>query len=206
MSISKIKTSKCKHYTSDRIVSAFLDKKIMQAKVTFMDERGTERTFPVTKDEFAHIVNGAGTDVPAFEGGLTKAFRYRFSICTDMLPDPTYEAPNGDIVPMPPKVETVVAIHAVPTPIYMDSDWTAELERPIPEGGIMVTVRPNGGIDLVSFPAKFRGIEGGVLTKLEDMDSISMTTEFTVANVRIRTRSATEGNIMLVGSVLRRGR
>jgi hypothetical protein len=91
--------------------------------------------------------------------------------------------------------ETVTAIHAVPNDDYMDCDWTSELKELIPDGGVKITVRENGGMDLVSFPYQFRGREAEVLAKLEALDKINAATQFKIAgNATVRCKRTMDDN------------
>lgn len=189
MAINKRKTNKCKHYTAVRILNVYLDREDKnRGMVSFIDHLGVELHLRTTKEEYLHILNGSGCDAEAFEAGLSRAHRYRFSICSEMV---DYEGV---------KEETVTAIHAVPNDDYMDCDWTSELHELIPDGGVKVTVRDNGGIDLVSFPYQYRGREAEVLSKLEALDKINAATQFKItgnATVRCK-RTMDDNSAMLV--------
>lgn len=189
MAINKKKTNKCKHYTAVRILSVYLDKNDKtRGMISFIDHVGVEIHLRTTKEEYLHVLNGAGCDAVAFESGLARAHRYRFSVCTEQV---DYDGT---------KEETIVAVHAVPNNDYMDCDWTSELQELIPDGGVKVTVRENGGIDLISFPYQFRGREAEVLAKLEALDKINTATQFKItgnATVRCR-RTIDNTSAMLV--------
>lgn len=190
MAITKKKTNNCKHYTATQITGVYLDAQNKQrGMVSFIDHIGVEVHFRITKDEYLHVNSGAGCEARAFDNGLPRAHRYRFSICTEMI---DYDGT---------KEETVVAIHAVPNDTYMDCDWSQELQEIIPDGGIKLTVRPNGGMDLVSFPYQYRGSEAEILSRLEALDKINTATQFTLSNkkssVRCR-RTMDDSSAMLV--------
>lgn len=190
MAITKKKTNKCKHYTAVRILSVYLDSSNKnRGMLSFIDHTGVEVHFRISKEEYLHVANGAGSEAKAFDNGLTHVHRYRFGICTEMV---KYEDGVEE--------ETVVAIHAVPNNTYMDCDWSHELEEIIPDGGIKLTVRANGGMDLVSFPYQFRGYEAEILAKLEALDKINSATQFTIggkATVRCR-RTQDDTSAMLI--------
>lgn len=184
MAINKRKTNNCKHYTAVRILSVYLDRNDKnRGMISFIDHLGVEIHLRTTKEEYLHTLNGAGCDAEAFEAGLTRTHRYRFAVCTEMV---SYD----DV-----QEETVTAIHAVPTDDYMDCDWTSELKELIPDGGVKITVRENGGIDLVSFPYQFRGREAEVLARLEALDKITAATQFKIAgNATVRCKRTMDDN------------
>ena len=184
MAINKRKTNNCKHYTATRIITVYLDRNDKnRGMISFIDHLGIELHIRITKEEYLHVLSGAGCDAEAFEAGLSRAHRYRFAICTEMV---AYD----DI-----QEETVTAIHAVPNDDYMDCDWTSELKELIPDGGVKITVRENGGMDLVSFPYQFRGREAEVLAKLEALDKINAATQFKIAgNATVRCKRTMDDN------------
>jgi hypothetical protein len=188
MAINKRKTNNCKHYTAMRILSVYLDRNNKsRGMVSFIDHVGVEVHLRVTKEEYLHVLNGAGCDAEAFESGLTRTHRYRFAICTEQIN-------HGDVTE-----ETVTAIHAVPNDDYMDCDWTAELQELIPDGGVKITVRSNGGIDLISYPYQFRGREAEVLSKLEALDKINTATQFKIAgNATVRCKRTMDDNTAML--------
>ena len=176
MAINKKKTNQCKHYTAVRIIGVYLDREDKtRGMLSFIDHIGVEIHLRISKEEYLHVLHGAGCEAEAFDAGLSRAHRYRFSICTkDVKHDGVTE-------------ETVVAIHAVPVSDYMDCDWSEELKEVIPPGGIKLTVRENGGMDILSFPYQFRGREAEVLTKLEAFDKITTATQFQITgNATVR--------------------
>lgn len=184
MAINKRKTNNCKHYTATRVISVYLDRNDKnRGMISFIDHLGIELHIRITKEEYLHVLNGAGCDAEAFEAGLARTHRYRFAVCTEMV---SY----GDL-----QEETVTAIHAVPNDDYMDCDWTSELKELIPDGGVKLTVRENGGMDLVSFPYQFRGREAEVLAKLEALDKINAATQFKIAgNATVRCKRTMDDN------------
>lgn len=189
MAITKKKTNKCKHYTAVRIIGVYIDKNdSTRGMMSFIDHTGVEVHLRINKDEYMHVLHGTGCEAEAFDNGLNRAHRYRFSVCTSPV--------KHDGV----QEETVVAIHAVPMSDYMDCDWSEELKESIPAGGIKLTVRDNGGMDLVSFPYQFRGREAEVLTKLEAFDKITTATQFPITgNATVRcNRTIDETAAMLV--------
>lgn len=183
MAITKKKTNECKTYDAARIVRAGVNDG--NGYVRFIDaKRGVELEFPVTKDEYVHIATGAGTTIDAFEHGLSKAFRYQFLICTEIDPET--------------KKETVTAVHSAPMPSYMICDWSDELDRRIPSGGVLCTFRDNGGIDLNTFPSAFENLAGAVLNKLSAMDTVSSTTTFSIGDIDCKVRNVDGNECMLV--------
>lgn len=172
MAIKKKKTNKCKTRDAMRVVSAGITDG--QGTVSFIDSGiGSELSLPVTREEYAHIATGAGTTIDAFDSGLSKAFRYQFLLCTEQV--------DGK--------ETVVAVHSAPLASYMDCDWSEELNRRVPDGAVICTFRDNGGIDLNTFPPQFQGMQGAVLGKLAELDSVSTTTAFNIGNVNCKVKN-----------------
>lgn len=183
MAITKEKTNNCKTYDAARIIAVGLNDGV--GYVRFLNSTsGREMKFPVTKDEYAHAATGAGTSIDAFDNGLSKAFRYRFLICTN--PDES----TGK--------ETITAVHAAPLDSYMGCDWSVEMDKRIPEGGVFCTFRENGGIDMNTFPVQFSQLTPHVLGKLAELDSISTTTMFTVEGVDCKIKSLDGNDCMLV--------
>lgn len=131
--------------------------------VVFINHNTSECHLPVTPEEYAHITSGAGTTIDAFEDGLFKTSRYYYRI------DTAKDENN---------IDTVVAVHSVPEAMYMDCDWEDELKRSIPAGGVICTIRDNGGVDVNCFPAEFKGYENAFLSRVADLDKITNTTQF----------------------------
>lgn len=182
MAIKKSKTDKCKLYDASRIISVKLSDG--EGKITFLDSNiGTGVTLPISKDEYAHAAVGAGTSIDAFDDGLSKAFRYQFLICTK-------KDKNGN--------EVVTAIHTAPLEDYMSCDWSTELSRTIPNGGVLCTFRDNGGIDLNTFPPQFADATSAVLGELAKLDEISSTTAFTIGDINCKVRTVDGQECMLV--------
>lgn len=139
---------------------------------------------PVTPEEYAHITSGAGTTNDAFENGLFKTSRYYYRIDTE-------KDENG--------VYTVTAVHAIPESMYMDCDWEEELKRPIPAGGVVCTIRDNGGVDINCFPPEFRNYENAFLSHVADLDKISNTTQFDLdSKVSAKARSINGSEVTFV--------
>lgn len=183
MAITKKKTSDCKTIDSNRIIGTFVHDN--QGYVQFINTKvQREVALPVTKEEYAHISSGAGTTVDAFDNGLSKAFRYQFLLCTEK------DDASGH--------DTVVAVHSAPISSYMMCDWSTELQRHIPEGGVLCTIRENGGIDINTFPSNFEYVLPGVLGKLAGLESVSNTTAFTVDDVTVKVRSIDGSECMLM--------
>lgn len=183
MAIKKKNTKKCTSYYATRIQRTYMQDG--SGWVEFISNAThASCNLRVTREEYAHITQGAGTTIDAFDKGLTQAFRYYFRVDTEKVDN----------------YDTVTAVSAIPTPSYMDCDWEEELQRRIPEGGVLCTFRDNGGIDINCFPAKFRGYENALLDALSGLAEISNTTVVELdskTSARVRSIDGSEAMIVL---------
>lgn len=183
MGIKKKSTAKCKSYDATRIIKTYIHPDTGKGMVAFLSTAlGRELHMPVTADEYAHIATGAGSTIEAFDNGLNQSIRYQFLINTKMV--------DG--------VETIVAVHAAPVNYYQDCDWSTELDRRIPAGGVLCTIRDNGGIDINTYPYQFTGTEATFLKKLSSITDITSTTNFMMQDINCKVRSIDGSEAMFI--------
>lgn len=126
----------------------------------------------VTPAVYKRVANGYASVLKELQPGLVGRMRYNFILVTEKDKDG-----NKDN-------EVVKNIHLYPNSNTIASDATIALKIPVDENNAVVQLFPSGDIDVLAFPAILYPNIRDFITKLEELDSVDETTEFTFKSHR----------------------
>lgn len=180
MSITKKDTSSLKHVATNLIKGAELPEDSSVPLVLFSASRGkedsTEVVLPITIEAYARVSRGAGSRCRALRNGLVGLSRFKYIALVQMPADKKSKGDDNG-----PKKPIVTGFHCYPDGNYIESDFSHELGRPVPDDAAIVQVHPDSGeIDIAAFPAVLKKDMESFIKTLEKMTEIDNSTTFTV--------------------------
>ncbi len=137
-------------------------------QANFMNEQSLSTTtlMRVTPEAYKRIAKGSSSVSKALRNKLIGQSRYNFIIVSQKMKN---EAGKEE--------DVAVNVHAYPNRNYRESDFAAELRRPLEPEDAFIQLHPNGDIDILAFPAQFSIGLQKFIEELEKLDKVDSQTE-----------------------------